>query len=66
MVFLVDSISKHFQNKREQNTAPAKGGAKKEKRTATKDRRQSVNDGVIVSLSTKKDRRSGRDRRKTS
>ena len=65
MVFLVDSISRHFQNSREQSASPPKG-VKKEKRAAAKDRRQSVNDGVIVSLSTKKDRRAGGDRRKTS
>lgn len=65
MVFLVDSISRYFQNSREQSSSTPKG-AKKEKRTTAKDRRHSVNDGVIVSLSTKKDRRSGRDRRKIS
>ena len=65
MVFLVDSISRHFQNSREQKASIPKG-AKKEKRAAPKDRRHSVNDGVIVSLSTKKDRRSGSERRKIS
>jgi hypothetical protein len=65
MVFLVDSISRHFQNSREQSASTPKG-TKKEKRATAKDRRHSVNDGVIVSLSTKKDRRSGRDRRKIS
>lgn len=37
---------------------------RKERRKATRDRRQSVRDGIIVSLSTKKDRRKLRDRRR--
>jgi len=40
-------------------------GFKKERRKNKKDRRKSVRDGVIVKLSIKNDRRSGRDRRKS-
>ena len=36
----------------------------RERRKRKQDRRKSVRDGVIVRLSFKKDRRSGRDRRK--
>ena len=63
MVFLIDSVSKFFQNEPDQKAAHLKG-IKRDRRIAKKDRRQSVNDGVIVTLSFKKDRRSGRDRRK--
>lgn len=37
---------------------------KRERRKSKRDRRKSVRDGVIVNLSIKNDRRSGRDRRK--
>lgn len=37
----------------------------RERRRNRKDRRKSVREGVIVTLSVKNDRRSGRDRRKT-
>ena len=60
--FSIDSISRFFQNKRDQQ-ATTTNSPKKERRAAKQDRRQSVNDGVIVHLSTQPDRRSGRDRR---
>lgn len=37
---------------------------RRERRKSKHDRRKSVRDGVIVNLSIKNDRRSGRDRRK--
>ena len=43
---------------------PKRKNDRKERRKATRDRRQSVRDGIIVSLSTKKDRRKKRDRRR--
>lgn len=39
-------------------------GKRKDRRKNKRDRRKSVRDGVYVSLSFKKDRRAGRDRRK--
>lgn len=39
-------------------------GPIRDRRKNTVDRRRSVRDGVIVTLSTRKERRSGRDRRK--
>ena len=51
-----------------QDTAQTPVSGKKEllrdRRKNKVDRRQSVRDGVIVTLSTRKDRRSGKDRRK--
>ncbi len=44
-------------NSRRKNT-------RKERRKAVRDRRQDVRDGIIVSLSTRKDRRKKRDRRR--
>ena len=38
---------------------------KQDRRKNKKDRHKSVRDGVIVTLSTKSDRRSGKDRRKS-
>jgi hypothetical protein len=38
---------------------------RRDQRKNTQDRRQSVRDGIIVSLSYKKDRRKQRDRRKS-
>ncbi|HMB31279.1 MAG TPA: hypothetical protein VKN82_05610 [Desulfohalobiaceae bacterium] len=43
----------------------SKEAVQRERRKNKKDRRKNVRDGVIVHLSTQKDRRSGRDRRKT-
>lgn len=37
---------------------------KEDRRKNKQDRRKSIRDGVVVTLSTKKDRRTGRDRRK--
>jgi hypothetical protein len=45
--------------------SPAKRVARKDQRKNMQDRRQSVRDGVIVSLSFKKERRKHRGRRKT-
>ena len=51
-----------------QDTAPlpvhGKVGPIRDRRKNKVDRRRSVRDGVIVTLSTRKDRRSGVDRRK--
>ena len=59
----------HPAKKRGSNKNPALPRGKKvrfkEKRKNKHDRRQSVRDGVIVSLSFKNDRRVVRDRRKT-
>jgi hypothetical protein len=43
-----------------------KKGPIRDRRKNTVDRRRSVRDGVIVTLSTRTERRSGRDRRKRS
>ncbi len=43
----------------------SKKTVQRERRKNKQDRRKSVRDGVIVQLSTQKDRRSGRDRRKS-
>ena len=45
--------------------APVRRVTRKEKRKNLQDRRQSVRDGIIVSLSFKKERRKQRGRRKT-
>jgi hypothetical protein len=44
---------------------PVRRVTRKEKRKNMQDRRQSVRDGIIVSLSFKKERRKHRGRRKT-
>lgn len=44
----------------------AKQKKKVDRRKNKQDRRKSVRDGVVVTLSTKKDRRTNRDRRKKS
>ncbi len=49
------------QKKDPSHTAKKK---KKDRRNAKQDRRKSVRDGVIVTLSTKKDRRVSSDRRR--
>ncbi len=41
-------------------------GPIRDRRKNAVDRRRSIRDGVIVTLSTRKERRSGRDRRKRS
>ena len=43
-----------------------KKGPIRDRRKNTVDRRRSIRDGVIVTLSTRRERRSGRDRRKRS
>ncbi len=49
----------------ERNPYATAGKKKKEDRRKNKqDRRKSVRDGVVVTLSTKKDRRTSKDRRK--
>ncbi len=45
--------------------APVKRVSRKDQRKNMQDRRQSVRDGIIVSLSFKKERRKYRGRRKT-
>jgi hypothetical protein len=50
------------QNEGSSNTARKKKN--KNRRKNNQDRRKSVRDGVIVTLSTKKDRRNHKDRRK--
>ncbi len=63
MITFVKNISHLFQNKTQKNPyIPEK--EKTERRRSTRDRRRSVNDGVIVRLTCRKDRRSGYDRRK--
>lgn len=44
--------------------APGKKNPIRNRRKNKADRRRAMRDGVIVTLSTRKDRRSGRDRRK--
>jgi hypothetical protein len=60
----------HPAKKRGSNKNPVLSGGKKvrfkEKRKNKHDRRQSVRDGIFVSLSFKNDRRVVRDRRKTN
>ncbi|MFZ0614689.1 MAG: hypothetical protein WAM73_20755 [Desulfobacterales bacterium] len=43
---------------------PPKKGPIRNRRKNKADRRSAIRDGVVVTLSTRKDRRSGRDRRK--
>jgi hypothetical protein len=65
MDIIVTDIATLHNNgeKRRQKPRPARSGNLKDRRKAKKDRRKSVRDGVYVSLSFKKDRRSGTDRR---
>lgn len=52
-----------------QQKEPSHGSGKQKKadrRKNKRDRRKSVRDGVIVTLSTKKDRRANKDRRRSS
>lgn len=57
------SVSRDGTNKRDPSYA-AKDKKKEDRRKNKRDRRKSVRDGVVVTLSTKKDRRAHRDRRR--
>ncbi len=57
-------VSRDGTNKKDPSQ-PAKNKQKKDRRKNKQDRRKSVRDGVVVTLSTKQDRRVNKDRRKT-
>lgn len=63
MDILIGSITD--SSRREKNKLPVKPAKKSniDQRKAKQDRRRSVREGIIVNLSIKNDRRSGRDRR---
>ncbi|MFO7760243.1 MAG: hypothetical protein ACQES8_01890 [Thermodesulfobacteriota bacterium] len=63
MIPFIENISSFLQNKPKKRPSFLKGG-KAGRRKATRDRRRSVNDGIIVNLTSRKERRSGYDRRK--
>ena len=57
-------VSRDGTNKKDPSQ-PANNKQKKDRRKNKQDRRKSVRDGVVVTLSTKQDRRVNKDRRKT-
>ncbi|MBW2108844.1 MAG: hypothetical protein JRI36_09290 [Deltaproteobacteria bacterium] len=57
------SVGGNASDKRKPYTGP-KQGARKDRRRNKQDRRKSVRDGIIVSLSVENDRRVMRDRRR--
>jgi hypothetical protein len=57
-------VSRDGTNKRDPSQS-ARNKQKKDRRKNKQDRRKSVRDGVVVTLSTKQDRRVNKDRRKT-
>ena len=65
-IVVIGSAFVRNQNRQKQRTRiPTKKGRFVEKRRNRMDRRKSVRDGVVVSLSSKKDRRVLPDRRRT-
>lgn len=65
-IFIKESSEPTLKKKSLTETFGRRRESKRERRKAVLDRRKSVNEGLIVSLSVKKDRRSGPDRRKSS
>ena len=59
------SVNKDSPKEKQLIYIPGKG-KRKDRRKNKRDRRKSVRDGVYVSLSFKKDRRVGKDRRKAN
>ena len=59
-------VNRTFSSKDQREEQPKQGRRKKkkERRRAGRDRRKSVNEGLVVSLSIKNDRRTYRDRRR--
>ena len=63
-IIVTDTATLHNNGeKRREKPRPARSGNLKDRRKTKKDRRKSVRDGVYVSLSFKRERRSGSDRR---
>lgn len=68
MDIVIGNISTINKDSPEGNAPPTAGAkrAAKERRKSGQDRRRDVREGIIVSLSTKNDRRVARDRRRSS
>jgi hypothetical protein len=62
MDIFISDISPAHEKKNPTPTLPK--GVKRDRRKTPRDRRKAVNDGLIVTLSTKVERRSGADRRR--
>ena len=50
--------------KKEEKRQPSRPGKRRERRKGGRDRRRSVNEGLVVSLSVREERRSFRERRR--
>jgi hypothetical protein len=66
MEIYIGSITDPLNRNKRQPAKPDGGKPRIERRKAKYDRRRSVREGIIVTLSIKNDRRSGNDRRKGS
>ena len=66
MRIVIGNVNKSSENPQAQQSPDQTGRnvQPRDRRKRRRDRRKSVRDGVIVRLSYKRDRRSGRDRRK--
>ena len=65
IVVINSAFVKNEAPKKRATRVPGKKSSFAEKRRNRTDRRKSVRDGVVVSLSYQKDRRTGTDRRRT-
>ncbi len=66
MNILVGRISDSHQNGKNKISDRPANKVTSDRRKSKRDRRKSVREGIVVTLSVKNDRRSGRDRRKSS
>jgi hypothetical protein len=66
MEIYIGSITDPLNRDKRRPSKPDSGKPRIERRKAKYDRRRSVREGIIVTLSIKNDRRSGNDRRKGS
>jgi len=62
-IFVSKTVASFLRKKKEEFVASGFGTGRRNRRRHPSDRRQSVRVGVIVTLSSKNDRRSGSDRR---
>jgi hypothetical protein len=66
MEIYIGNITDARNRVRQQDVPVPPDKQKRERRKKKQDRRRSVREGIIVTLSIKNDRRSGRDRRKNT
>ncbi len=64
MEIYIGNITDSRNRTRQQDSPAPSDRPKRERRKKSRDRRRSVREGIVVTLSSKNDRRTGRDRRK--